>query len=458
MYHNDWASLIFDDLDIKVEEVAAIDFHAGGPNMVEIKFAEGVDPSKYIGLSHNKNDLAFTLKQASQASTTVTFKGVPLYVPDQELLHLVRSYGGKLESESVHHVPVELNTEKGGSFHISSTTRTINASFPPTKRLRSYYWLQGPLDKDQMRRVTVEHDGQVGRQCAHCLRNSADPINPCDFNGKTSACKLNNPNGRLSLAKYFALLKHEDHYVSLKNTYMWNEEVEATTNEKFSDDFEDEDPNEAPRGRTSKSFSTPATASNWSDEMTLDDLKLQLKEKEDQLQKATTASSTASLETSLLKHVVTKNTNNIRRQIKIDIADQGFFDSHKLFLATSLANSLDINDFSENAAGEAAVIVGCDPFQDTFDAEIPDYSKGDSNQALLTRNNNLESLRAATMNVLTQRLKEKEKPERTRSRSRGRSEEEDEVEEGPAKMARHTSSPTPNQLSVPVPATGSKQQ
>ena len=160
----------------------------------------------------------------------------------------------------------------------------------------------------------------------------------------------------------------------------------------------------------------------------------------------------------MLKQVVTKNTNNIRRQIKIDIADQGFFDSHKVFLATTLANSLDINDFSENAAGEAAVNVGCDPFQDTFDAEIPDYSKGDSNQALLTRNNNLESLRAATMKVLTQRLKEKEKPERTRSRSRGRSEEEDEVEEGPAKMARHTSTPTPNQLSVPVPATGSKQQ
>ena len=66
---------------------------------------------------------------------------------------------------------------------------------------------------------------------------------------------------------------------------MWNEEVEATTNEKFSDDFEDEDPNEAPRGRTSKSFSTPASASNWSDEMSLDELKLQLKDKDEQLQK-----------------------------------------------------------------------------------------------------------------------------------------------------------------------------
>ena len=97
--------------------------------------------------------------------------------------------------------------------------------------------MQGPLPKDPMRRIVVEHAGQIGRQCGHCLRNSADRENPCSYNGKTSACRKHNFEGRLTLSWYFAQLRNEDNYVSLKIQYQWNTEDDDFSTQVCSDEF-----------------------------------------------------------------------------------------------------------------------------------------------------------------------------------------------------------------------------
>ena len=467
MYMKDWASLIFDDLEMAVDDVVAIDFHAGGPNMVEIQYADSVDPSKYLDLSYNKKGLEFKLKPTSQVSTTVSFKGVPLCVPDQELLHLIKAYGGKLESEVVSHEKVEHVTEKGVSFTVSGTTRTVNASFPPNKRLRSYYWLQGPLAKDQMRRVTVTHDGQVGRQCGHCLKSSADPIDPCELNGKTSACKEHNPNARLSLAKYFALLKQEDNYLSLKNQYMWNEADEESTKEQYSDDFEDEEPKDVAAGTTTNSLLIAPLVANWNEEPSLDELKQQLEEKEDLLAKEKAATKRyqddlkkSRQESQQLGKVVASNKTNTFIQIKNHLDNGTDFKDFECLIPL-IGNSLDLKEYSLDAQGTKAVPKsGIEPLKELHEMLYGKGVKKASGEKAIYLANNMDTLSTATLDYVSKRIKEQNKPERSRSPSisRSRSEDDEDCSQVGAKVARQDTNEEANKLSVAGPATGSSQQ
>ena len=171
------------------------------------------------------------------SSTKVTFKGVPLTVPNEELYHLIRSYGGRVLEEKVHYEAYVHTTPKGVPIMVKSNTRYVHATFPPNKRLRRFYWLAGPLPKDPLRRIVAEHSGQLGRDCGHCLRNSADPIDPCTYNGKTSACRKYFFEGRLTLSKYLKKLRDEDGYASLKSMYQWNVEEDDYSTQVFSDEF-----------------------------------------------------------------------------------------------------------------------------------------------------------------------------------------------------------------------------
>ena len=69
------------------------------------------------------------------------------------------------------------------------------------------------------------------------MRNSADPIDPCTYNGKTSACRKYFFEGRLTLSKYLKKLRDEDGYSSLKSMYQWNVEEDDYSTQVFSDEF-----------------------------------------------------------------------------------------------------------------------------------------------------------------------------------------------------------------------------
>ena len=262
MGQNEWAELIFDKCKIKVEDVTGIDFNSAGINTVEIELKEGSPSDRYEG-NYNFKDQDFSLVRANTTSKKITFKNVPLQIPDSELIHLVKAYGGKMEKEEGICEKNTISTPGGVKTETKSSTRYIQATFPPNKRLKTFYWVAGQLSNDPMRRIIAEHDGQIGRQCGSCLKNSADPINPCKFNGKTSACRKNDPAGRSSLSKYFERLRTEDNYVSLKNQYMWSEDDEETNRQKYTDEFVELNEGEGEK----ENYNSNSDQNSWAEEM-----------------------------------------------------------------------------------------------------------------------------------------------------------------------------------------------
>ena len=219
-----WADILFEACKITPAEVRGINLGAGGPLISEVLLKKGSEASKYAGNKGPFKGFNINISAPEEQPEEITFRGVPLLLPDCELLHLVKAYGGVLTEDKVHHKPMSVETTSGEikmEVEVSST-RVVRAKLPPNRRLRSYYFLQGPHQGDPMRRVVAEHKHQVGRQCGFCLKNSQDLTDPCPFNGKASACKKYNPQGRTSLSKYFKILKEVDGYVSLRMTNLWS--------------------------------------------------------------------------------------------------------------------------------------------------------------------------------------------------------------------------------------------
>ena len=421
LQQDQWASLIFEDFGLKVEDVTAVDFHAGGNNAIEIQLKEGVDTSMYEGLSKEKDGMSFQLNKTHSNSTKVTFKSVPLAVPDEELIHLVKAYGGKMDKEEIFYEKVTIPIPGGSSIEIKSTTRFTNATFPPTKRLKTFYWVQGPLPEDPMRRIVAEHAGQVGRQCAYCLKSSADPVDPCPYNGKTAVCKKNNKEGRLPLSRYFALLKQQDNYESLKNQYLWNAEDEELTHQKFSDEYVEAEESVVDTGKEPSAKPEPLS-SNWAEETNMVELKAKLEEQQVLLAKE--KEENRKIKVNLLK--ATKNSNNLRKEIKLNkqsvlhrigetIEDKAAFAEAVDYTSSLLANCLPLNNYKlEN--NTAVAKSGADPWKEVSDA----VSQKKPDQESMTL------LFSETMKKMTKKLLEKPSPQRSRSQSRGRSGSEEE--------------------------------
>ena len=428
----DWAELIFDLCEIKPDDVAGIDFQAGGFNAAEIQLKDEVDSSQYVGISKELKGMTFNISKSQENSTRITFKNVPLSVPDQELLHLVKAYGGKLEKEEVEHAKEQVSSPKGINLEVMGTTRFIHATFPPNKRLKSFYWLQGPLSKDPLRRIIAEHAGQVGRQCGHCLRGSADPVNPCHFNGKTSACKKNNPLGRQPLSRYFSLLREEDHYVSLKHQYMWSQQDEDLTNQQFSDDFVGEEEGENEQGLTAK---PPTKYSSWAEEMNalrskVEEKEDKLKKEKEQMRKVRNDLRRSRADTVDLRREISINHQCSRQWIAEKIANEEELEKNFEFVVAALANSLPTKDFElkDDVVGPKP---GASPWKD-FEKLIDDLVVRPKNE-LLTK------LYESTHSKMKDRLLNKHHGARSRSPSISRNREEaseDELEENEAKSAK----------------------
>ena len=460
MSHEDWTNLLFDDIEIDVDDVVGIDFHAGSELAAEVQLKKEVDPSKYVGKRSELNNLIFEVSKVETDSTKVTFKSVPLNIPDEELIHLVKCYGGKMEKEQVEHEKLIKKTKKGHTVEFTSTTRYINATFPPNKRLKRFYWMQGPLPKDPMRRIVIEHAEQFGRQCGHCLRNSADPVNPCNYNGKTAACRKNNFEGRLTLSKYFAQLRDEDSYVSLKTQYQWNTEDDDYSTQVYSDEFvdtgdfdgemEEEAPGPNQTPATSKAESSaqgallstePATVrgedSDWAAEMEelrtkVKEQQLQLEKMEEERKKSIGSSRRKSRETRNLRKEINHNLESIYNNIAETIDNKPKFVDQVDFNSSVVANCINIKDFETNELGKVVEKKDSNPWQELEDAirrragpMEPEYLKA-----------RMKTLKELVMDKLLVKLCDSDRA-RSRSQSRSRSEEGDEMEdEAPAKSAK----------------------
>ena len=102
----------------------------------------------------------------SNMATKVTFKGVPILVPNEELLHLCK-HDGKLVDNKVNRQVIRLGNDI--KHEILNSTRTVQVQLHPGKFLKNFYWLSGPNPGERGRRVTVLHSNQPS-QCSHCFK------------------------------------------------------------------------------------------------------------------------------------------------------------------------------------------------------------------------------------------------------------------------------------------------
>ena len=97
------------------------------------------------------------VKTISNRSVRVTFKGVPISVPNEEILHLCKHYR-ELTNNNVQRQVIRLGNSTNHT--IVNSTRIVEVKLHPVKSFKNFYWLSGPDPGDRGRRVTVLHPNQ----------------------------------------------------------------------------------------------------------------------------------------------------------------------------------------------------------------------------------------------------------------------------------------------------------
>ena len=151
------------------KDCLSFDYNSGRQDTKQIKMKPGVDLSPYVKETpiSFKDHMVSVRKQLCNI-TRVTFKNVPLNVPDEEIIHLCLCYGEPIDMK-VHYETLPNNRNKG----MTGSTRYVDMTFNKgASSMENYYWLEGPLPGDNGRRILVLHSNQEA-QCSHCLRKSS---------------------------------------------------------------------------------------------------------------------------------------------------------------------------------------------------------------------------------------------------------------------------------------------
>ena len=216
--------LIFNILKIPGENCIELDMQTGKYEDKELLVHPNTDLSQAL-----TNDTPKMFKQhevlvavISNRATKVTFKGVPINVPNEEIIHLCEHYGKPVNNQ-VHRQVMRL----GGNIKhkINNSTRVVKVQLHPGKFMKNLYWLSGPNPGERGRRVTVLHANQPN-QCSHCLgypppSSSTTPhASSCKGGGNDKICKTMLTE-RTSMTNYIKSLKDEG-YTSLRDEYYDN--------------------------------------------------------------------------------------------------------------------------------------------------------------------------------------------------------------------------------------------
>ena len=203
----DLATFIFDVLKVDYNNCSALDLYSGRYDSRFIELKPGVEPTPYLRsepVIYMKHEI--TVTSIKNRSTKVTFRNVPLNVPDEELLHLAYHYGTPVDNKVDREVLTN-NKIRG----MKGSTRFIHMNLDKGKSFQNYYWMEGPLPGDQGRRVVVTHPGQA-QQCSHCLRRAGEGC-PAAGNGKNCEA-AETPRGQMK--EYMQKLRTSCGYASLK--------------------------------------------------------------------------------------------------------------------------------------------------------------------------------------------------------------------------------------------------
>ena len=222
LQNSDFGEFLFDFLKIDAECCLGVDMATGRYDTKELLVKAGTDLTNILtspSSPHLFKQHTISATVLSSQVTKVTFRNVPLYVPDEEILHLCCHYG-ELPEGVVHNEKVNLGNAANHS--LPSSTRWVMVRLHPGKTLRNYYWMAGPLPGDVGRRITVLHSNQP-RQCSHCFKYppsaASSPITKahCPGGGDGKTCK-SRKTPREKMSKYIELLRTEG-YVSLRDQH-----------------------------------------------------------------------------------------------------------------------------------------------------------------------------------------------------------------------------------------------
>ena len=211
---DDISEFIFETLSIQFEDCIGVDLNTGRYDTREIIMKPGVNTDIYI----TKEPLIFREHEMSVTKmlndvTKVIFKNVPMYVPDEELLHLCGVYGTVTDNKVHWETQRITTTTKKGI--LVSPTRYVMMNLNNGAMFNNFYWMEGPMASDPGRRITVLHHGQT-QQCSNCFLTATTG---CKGVGNGFACaKAGVPRAKMSA--YMLALKTKTGYESLKNKYM----------------------------------------------------------------------------------------------------------------------------------------------------------------------------------------------------------------------------------------------
>ena len=205
--YDDFADFLFDELSVKPEDCLTFNYSFSNFSNKEVGFKPPVDISRYLGNFSFRGHTIITRRQSSK-TVRVTFKNVPLCVPDQELVNIIECYGEV--TDSVVHYQAASNPKARGI--VNMNTRYIEMVLGE-KKMPNYFWLEGPLPSDVGGRVTVTYPGQTP-QCYNCLRIG----NLCPAEGKGKLC-VQQRTERLRMDLYINTLHLRDSFSTLKSQH-----------------------------------------------------------------------------------------------------------------------------------------------------------------------------------------------------------------------------------------------
>ena len=457
----DWCEFLFDILEINPNDMVGIDFYSGNKSSVEMLMTKSYDVTKLVDTKYEFKGYKVEISRVLMDETKVVFFNVPLYVPDEEILHLVESYGGEMKKNEVQYEYAVhgsgITTKKGKLIKIRGTTRYVHATFPANKFLRRYYWLEGPCRHDPGRRIMVQHKGQKMRQCGHCLQWASD----CPYQAKTNMCREGSPNLRKPLAQYTKEVLEQDGYESLKMKYcgmldLEEQEIEGRgihdhqiyEYEDMAGEMLSEDQRKSSsqigaakveNNKTLASKTNPTSndrpTKDQQEKKEADQLTKKLAEKEKELESLKKEQQKIKAEVSKLK---TEN-NTIRRDQEIDRKNHILHIREKLmsgldwsttreYTSTMAANIMDKKQFLyDDAKDMVTVKEGESPWMDL--RKILDFNPTDKQ-----KEERFKDLQGRILGRLKERLSEKKS--RSESVTRNRSETDQEEEEQLAKKTK----------------------
>ena len=211
---DDISEVIFELINIQFEDCIGVDYNTGRYDTKEVILKPQVDSSKYIPsepLEYKNHEI--TVKKMLHNVTKVTFKNVPMYVPDEEILHLCGTYGTVVD-DKVYWEQQRITTSKKRGVLVSPT-RYVYMHLNNGSALNNFYWMEGPMAGDPGRRITVLHQGQR-QQCYHCLHTAATG---CKGAGNGKLCAKAGIE-RAKMSTYMQAIKTSTGYEPLKVKYM----------------------------------------------------------------------------------------------------------------------------------------------------------------------------------------------------------------------------------------------